>query len=314
MNYYTKEIEELFSTNELSLLQNYENNLLKINLKMAEQENKKTEITCFIDTISKLDYTLISPESSMENYLKQIATISQLISKNIESLNSIKSNLIDINTFYQLLLKKENYPYEDMQLLKIKLDAYFSDFENIQKNISLTDVEIDNFVKKINALDNKVHTSNTYVPISKQDDISDNDTLIISEKENRVFLPYTVAEIKSYLEKYPKDYNSLESVINKEFIQPLDYYTNHPTLSRFREAYSLIRDREAKSVFDALKYGLDVMFKYDLNPAIISACKTEESLDFYLECLENNNLSKFDLFKIEFRLNPTKTSKLEIKV
>ena len=94
------------------------------------------------------------------------------------------------------------------------------------------------------------------------------------------------------MEKYPKEYKSLEYVINKEFILPLDYYTKHPSLARFREAYSLIRDREAKSVFDALKYALNVMFKYDLNPAIISACKTEEALNFYIECLENKDLSR----------------------
>ena len=74
----------------------------------------------------------------------------------------------------------------------------------------------------------------------------------------------------------------------------------------------MIRDREAKSVFDALKYGLNVMFNYDLNPAIISACKTEEALNLYIECLENKDLSKFDLFKIEFKLNPFKSSKFDI--
>ena len=126
-----------------------------------------------------------------------------------------------------------------------------------------------------------------------------------------MFLPYTVSEIQSYMEKYPKEYKSLEYVINKEFILPLDYYTKHPSLARFREAYSLIRDREAKSVFDALKYALNIMFKYDLNPAIISACKTEEALNLYIECLGNKDLSKFNLFKIEFRLNPLKAAKFE---
>jgi hypothetical protein len=114
----------------------------------------------------------------------------------------------------------------------------------------------------------------------------------INDKKYADFL-----EIESYMEKYPKEYKSLEYVINKEFILPLDYYTKHPSLARFREAYSLIRDREAKSVFDALKYALSVMFEYDLNPAIISACKTEEALNLYIECLENKDLSKFNLLK-----------------
>lgn len=306
LNYYTKEKQDLFNADELNILENFESNLLKINLKIAEQENKKTEITCFFNTISKVDASKISSEDTLENYLKQIVKISKTISDNIESLNSIKSNLIEINKFYKLICDKDAYSSEDVQLLKIKLSAYFDCFENIKKSTSQSDLEIDSFVKKINLIDNAV--SNPYIhPSDSTENIDfkeNNNTLVISEKENKVFLPYTFEEIQSYLEKYPKDYISPNHVINKEFIQPLDYYTKHPTLARFREAYSLIRDREAKSVFEALKYSLDIMFKYNLNPAIVSACKTEEALNFYLECLDNNDLSKFDLFKIEFKLNP----------
>jgi hypothetical protein len=138
--------------------------------------------------------------------------------------------------------------------------------------------------------------------------ISDNNTLIISEQEKCVFLPYTISELSSYLELYPKEYNCLSNVVNKEFILPLDYYTKHPSLSRFREAYSLIRDKEAKTVFEALKYSSSLMFKYDLNPAIISACKTEEALNHYIDCLENNKLDDFNVFKIEYKINPMITT------
>ena len=170
-------------------------------------------------------------------------------------------------------------------------------------------MEVDNFVERLTSLN--VTPNETFYEIVSDEDIQNNNTLVISEKDNKVFLPYTVSEIKSYMEKYPKEYKSLDYVINKEFVLPLDYYTKHPSLARFREAYSLIRDREAKSVFEALKYALNIMFDYDLNPAIISACKTEEALNLYIECLENKDLSKFDLFKIEFQLNPLTVSKLE---
>lgn len=296
----------IFNSNELYLLQNFEANLVNINLKIAEQENKRNEVTCLFDTLSKTDS--VSKIGSKKDYSEEINNISERFAKNIEKLNSLKSLLIDINSGFISLSR--NASSDEVAInLKEKINSYFSTYEEIKKDIMLADIEVDRFVKRINSSNGK--KSEEVSEEISDGNIQNNNTLIISEKDNKVFLPYTVSEIQSYMEKYPKEYKSLEYVINKEFILPLDYYTKHPSLARFREAYSLIRDREAKSVFDALKYALNIMFKYDLNPAIISACKTEEALNLYIECLENKDLSKFNLFKIEFRLNPLKAAKFE---
>lgn len=296
----------IFNSNELYLLQNFEANLVNINLKIAEQENKRNEVTCLFVTLSKTDS--VSKIGSKKDYSEEINNISEKFAKNIEKLNSLKSLLIDINSGFISLSR--NASSDEVAInLKEKINSYFSTYEEIKKDIMLADIEVDRFVKRINSSNGK--KSEEVSEEISDGNIQNNNTLIISEKDNKVFLPYTVSEIQSYMEKYPKEYKSLEYVINKEFILPLDYYTKHPSLARFREAYSLIRDREAKSVFDALKYALNIMFKYDLNPAIISACKTEEALNLYIECLENKDLSKFNLFKIEFRLNPLKAAKFE---
>lgn len=296
----------IFNSNELYLLQNFEANLVNINLKIAEQENKRNEVTCLFDTLSKTDS--VSKIGSKKDYSEEINNISEKFAKNIEKLNSLKSLLIDINSGFISLSR--NASSDEVAInLKEKINSYFSTYEEIKKDIMLADIEVDRFVKRINSSNGK--KSEEVSEEISDGNIQNNNTLIISEKDNKVFLPYTVSEIQSYMEKYPKEYKSLKYVINKEFILPLDYYTKHPSLARFREAYSLIRDREAKSVFDALKYALNIMFKYDLNPAIISACKTEEALNLYIECLENKDLSKFNLFKIEFRLNPLKAAKFE---
>lgn len=295
--------DSIFNSNELYLLQNFEANLVALNLKIAEQENKKNEIMCMFDTLSKTDSVC------KKDYSKEIDKISENFINNIESLNSLKTLLIDINNEF-ISLSRKNSSSETEKILKENISNYLSSYKDLKSNIILADIEVDRFVKEINSLDNT-----SFVEVNSDEivdeTIQDNNTLIISEKENKVFLPYTLSEIQSYMEAYPKEYKSLEYVVNKEFILPLDYYTKRPNLARFREAYSLIRDREAKSVFDALKYALNIMFKYDLNPAIISACKTEEALNFYIECLESKDLSKFDLFKIEFRLNPLKSAKFE---
>ena len=106
------------------------------------------------------------------------------------------------------------------------------------------------------------------------------------------------------MEQYPNSYSSLEDVVNKEFILSLDYYMKNPVLARFRETYSLIRDRESKSIIDAFRYAVNIMFQYNLNPVIIAACKTQEQLEHYLNCLEKNKLEDFNDFMIKFEVNP----------
>ena len=132
----------------------------------------------------------------------------------------------------------------------------------------------------------------------------DNKILLISEKEQQVFLPYTLKELEDYLDQFPDAYSSTDDVIKKEFVLPLAYYISHPAFSRFREAFSLSRDREAKPFLESLRYGIDMMFYDKLNPAIIAACKTQEQLSNYIDCLENDKLNDFTDFEIKFEVNP----------
>ena len=116
-------------------------------------------------------------------------------------------------------------------------------------------------------------------------------------------MPYKKVEIEDYLKQYPNKYKTYKDVINNEFIVPLSYYQHFPVIARFREAYSLVRDREGKSIVEALKYAMDLMLKSELNPAIIAACKYQDQLDHYLECMESNSLEEFTDFEIKFDVN-----------
>lgn len=133
---------------------------------------------------------------------------------------------------------------------------------------------------------------------------SDNDSLIISEKQDKIFLPYTIDELEKYLKSYPDVYTSLVDVVNQEFILPFNSFLKHPAKARFVETYNLIKNRQGKSIFSAVAYGLKLLGRYNLNPAIIAACKTENQLDAYLYYLNSNNLSKFKNFKIIYEINP----------
>ena len=55
---------------------------------------------------------------------------------------------------------------------------------------------------------------------------------------------------------------------------------------------------------DAIKHSMNLMFTYELNPTIIAACKTQEQLENYLDCLQNNQLDNFKDFEIKFEISP----------
>ena len=133
---------------------------------------------------------------------------------------------------------------------------------------------------------------------------SDNETLVISERTNSIYLPYKVTELLRYVETYPNVYASLSDVVEQEFILPFDYFMKHPFKSRFFETYNLVRNRQGKPVTLAVKAGLKLIYKHNLNPAIIAACKTEHELNSYLYYLDNKNLKGFKFFNIHYDINP----------
>ena len=51
---------------------------------------------------------------------------------------------------------------------------------------------------------------------------------------------------------------------------------------------------------------MDMMFNYNLNPAIIAACKSQDQLEHYLNCLDGNTLNDFKDFEIKFEVAPLK--------
>ena len=140
-----------------------------------------------------------------------------------------------------------------------------------------------------------------------ENEVKDNNTLIISDSNQNVVLPYKVIELEEKL-KNNKKYKTLQDVIKNEYTLPLETFKN-PTKSRFREAFQLIKKKEHGSLKEAIELGFELMFQSDLNPAVIAACKDLDELDIYLDCLDDNELDKFSCFKIEYNIPPTKKNK-----
>ena len=131
----------------------------------------------------------------------------------------------------------------------------------------------------------------------------DNDTLIVSEKDQKAYLPYKYSDLEKFYSENKDKYSSVEDVINKEYILPLNRF-KHSTSSRFRETINLMLHKEGCSIFKALDLAFELMFKYDLNPIIISACRNLKELDIYLDCLDENELFDFRCFNIKFEVTP----------
>ena len=135
-----------------------------------------------------------------------------------------------------------------------------------------------------------------------ENSLEDNKTLVISEEDGKVYLPYTKEDIKK--DVLQNKGAKISEVIDQKYVLPLDKYKNFMR-ARFREGYNLMYYREKKSKRSAIMLGIELMFESNLHPAIISACKTLEELDIYLDCLEDNELEKFSCFKIIYKSLPT---------
>ena len=305
-NYFTK--QEFNFINGLD----FENlKLNELNLKELNYQNMFNNILHNLDVPDK--------DENCKTLIAKAENILVKVNENISNISDLKNRLENISAkITELLLEveanptnKDNY-FDKIQDLKDTINNLSIDIEDTKSKILVNDIHADTFLKNpdvikyINLKIDMVSPAELEIPSSSDDDIHDNNTLLISEKLQKVFLPYSVKEVMSYLEQYPKEYSSFSDVITKEFIFPYSYYSKHTVVSRFREAYSLIRDRESKSIIDAFKFAVDIMFNYELNPVIIAACKTQEELENYLSCLNRQKLDEFTAFEIKYEISPLK--------
>lgn len=139
--------------------------------------------------------------------------------------------------------------------------------------------------------------------INENIQLNNNDTLIISEVTGKVILPYTAKEVQELLDSEDNEFKDANEVIEQVFTREfLDYKVQFA--SRYSETMKLAREREQFSFTDSITLATEMMRKRYLHPAIISACRTLNELDVYLDCLDKNELDDFKIFKVKFELHP----------
>lgn len=277
---------------------NIDSEVQVINSYLAIQINLINQISVFINSTYK------------ESFLNDA-----LLNINKCKLNiSLLKNLLDI-------LKNLQKTVEF--LTKDGLDTYIKDYNDLfSRNISSIfsrTSEIENFINDVslNVSDIVKNTSNSSIKedfaensidLNKSYNTLINNTLIISELRNKVILPYNLDELKLYFSNHNDEYNNIEEIIEKNYTLPLSHFKPAP-IARFREAYHLMKDKENASKINSLSLAFELLFNYNLHPAIISACKNLDELDIYLSCLEDNDLENFRKFDIKYEVPPVVSKK-----
>ncbi len=276
-------------------------------LKCLEDINGLIQTSDSLDNASELTSLLMNLKENF-NYLRD--TIANL-KKLREMMNSIRISYIgkditktkkfdmNVNQFNDLATEVNNHILED----NVKINNFYAEYvknSDFIYNPASTKVGKDESAEKIKKLSSILGNDD-----SSEEEIKDNKILLISARKGVVELPYTVSELNKAKSK--NGYDSLQETIKKEFTVPISRYRN-ASIARFREGFNLMRKREGKGLVASMDLALELTFKSLLNPAIITACKSVNELDIYLDCLKSNELEKFDIFEIKYEVAPHKST------
>lgn len=282
-----------------------------------ELTSQKQKLNVLLQILKNLNSTIQGTED-----FKETDKITNLLKDLKSNIDAIRNNITNIQNFTQSLTTLSNGLKSSPE--SIDTEAVIKNFNQIiidsKGDIQNTNTNFNNlilqYIKDTSIDVSAVNSSNTdtykefktseltdSIPASDEE-ITDNRVLLISEKRNKVYLPYYISDLKHAL-KTNKAYRNLKDVVDNQYVVSLNKYKN-PPISRFRESYNLMRKKEKASISDSLDLALGLTFNSSLNPAIITACSNLEELESYLDCIELNELSKFEYFEIKYEISPMK--------
>lgn len=296
-------------TNEISNSLKTEKEFFNYSLK--SQENFKSIILNYMQNFSNSSNNVNSTcANHITDFLEQAKSSLNLCNENISSLKNLLTELSGIidsskNNTKDLTEKINifniNYSTSNKTILEntIKIEDCLNSIskESELKFSSTSSDEIKEISESINNA--QPSTSNIYDPINYTEN-----TLIVSETSQNVTLPYKLSELSKILEDEPTKYSSIDEIINKKYTLPLKTFKN-PTVSRFKQGFKLMREKEHSSFRAAFDLGMELVFDSNLHPAIIPACSNLEELDKYLYYMEKEETEKFDKFNIIFECPPS---------
>lgn len=264
---------------------NEEHSFLNDYIQLQERLNNQIHIV-----LRKLvDSQIISDLNQSKKLCDDLSDIIKILKKSNTNISSS-----------QRILKKLDLIEVTSSDCKQKVEEYNDLYTKLFDNIVKSTTVIEKFLSDYNYLLNDTVSVTSDIASS---DITQENTLIISEVDKKVVLPYTIDELNEILNNNSDKYATIKDIINTLYTKPLQYYSNS-SFSRFKEAFKLIRERENGTIAQALDLAFELFSNYSLHPAVITACKNLDQLDVYLSCLEYNELDDFHFFKILFKVHP----------
>ena len=235
------------------------------------------------------------------------------LGKNSSYFSSAQDNLYLKSKSSDISISKEDGIFKISTNLDVEIsdNVAFTNFGKTKDHISFCTADCFKVSAKANKLSIKdeIYNKNKFLTNLSVPNAS-NDCLIISDEDQKVYLPYSFEEVDKKFKRLSDKYESITDLIEKEYIKPASYYKN-PFKARFVEAYKLMRRKQHGSIGAALALGIELAFETHLHPAIITACKNLEELDIYLDCLDDNELDKFSCFDIVYKTVPVVMAKRE---
>lgn len=285
-----------YSTKE-NLVEDVEAEVQVLNSYLMIQTSLTNQISVFINSAVEKPY--------LDDAIINLNRIKQ----NISMLKNLLDILENLKTTFGFLTDSglDTYIQDYNSLYTNTISTIFTKTSDIEKFIHDVSLELVDVVKEKKVGEEEstsVNCTNTEVAYNS---LVDN-TLVISEIRNQVILPYNLENIKLYFNNHLGEFESIEDLIKKNYTFPLSHF-KPAAIARFREAYSLIKNKEKGSRFNALSLAFELLVNYNLHPAIIAACKSIDELDIYLACLEENELESFKKFNIKYEIPPAANKK-----
>lgn len=283
---------------------------VSLNSTLDIQKNFNKQILIFVKKfMGNINFsTDIDSSNQTFFYLNESTSALNKSNANISMLKNLLDTLSQINPYDENL---ENTIKNYNNTFKENMNSVYANTEIIEKfihEITITDFSDNTQVLTCSIPETPLQTvTQPIVQNIMNNEQSSENTLVISEKQKKVILPYKISNIETILKNNSR-YDSIDDVIEKLYTKPISYYRVSP-IARFKEAYKLVKEREKGSKLKALSLAFELFGNYSLHPAIISACKSLDELDIYLACIEENALDDFKFFNIRYEV-PLSISKL----
>lgn len=299
-----------------------------LNATLAIQKNLNTQLLTFMKNyMGNVQINInFNSESKAFYYINTSVSMLTKSNKNIKSLKGLLTTLDSIST----TMKTQKHTATFLK----KIDKYNNQFSKVLDSIYENTSLIEEFIHEISTIDMQsllaelAEETNIQINVNADESVSETsstinsdelelsyieNTLVISDLQGKVILPYTLADIQEIIQKDDEHkYTSISDVIEKLYTRPMKDY-KFSAIARFREAYRLMLLKEHSSKFKALCLASELFVNYNLHPAIITACDSLDELDIYLACLEDGTLNEFNSFDIKYEIPPTVLAEETIK-